>query len=253
MNSAILEALVYHKRHTPIEYDFSHKVFYLIINLSEQDSLKKMKLFSINKFNFFSLDWDNYGFNKVKDPKQYILDILKDFNLDHNKIKKIMLITMPKILGYCFNPVSFWLCIDQKDNLLSVLAEVNNTFGERHVYLCFNENLKAIEPGEFFSHKKVFHVSPFCKIEGEYEFQFSINKNYTNINIDYYKDQKPLITTLIKGKNILLNDRNLLKNFFTYSVSVIKVIFLIHYHAFWLWMKKVSYIKKPAKSKIDIT
>ncbi|MEI6188445.1 MAG: DUF1365 family protein, partial [Alphaproteobacteria bacterium] len=72
-------------------------------------------------------------------------------------------------------------------------------------------------------------------------------------NIDYYKDHKILITTLIKGINTPLTDKNLLKNFFIYSISVIKVIFLIHYHAFWLWIKKVSYIKKPSKPKVDIT
>ena len=164
-----------------------------------------------------------------------------------------MVITMPKILGYCFNPVSFWLCFDQENNLLSVLAEVNNTFGERHAYLCFNKNFNAIKPDDILTREKVFHVSPFCKIEGEYEFRFAINKKNININIDYYKDHKILITTLIKGINTPLTDKNLLKNFFIYSISVIKVIFLIHYHAFWLWIKKVSYIKKPSKPKVDIT
>ncbi len=253
MNSSILEALVYHKRHAPIEYDFSHKVFYLVINLAEQDSFKKMKLFSINKFNFFSLYWKSYGFDKIEDPKKYILDTLKKFNLEDKIIKKIMVITMPKILGYCFNPVSFWLCFDQENNLLSVLAEVNNTFGERHAYLCFNKNFNAIKPDDILTREKVFHVSPFCKIEGEYEFQFSIDEKNININIDYYNERNPLITTLIKGNKIPLTDKNLLKNFFTYSLSVIKVVFLIHYHAFRLWKKKVSYIKKPIKSKIDIT
>ena len=253
MSSAILEALVYHKRHLPIEYDFSHKVFYLMLNLADQDSFKKMKLFSVNKFNFFSLYWSNYGFKEITDPNRYILDTLKKFNLEHKRIKKIILITMPKILGYCFNPVSFWLCYNQENNLLAILSEVNNTFGERHAYLCFKKNFDAIEAGDLFTREKVFHVSPFCKIEGEYEFQFSIDEKHTNINIDYYKDGKLLISTSIKGRSIALKDKNLLKNFFTYSVSVLKVIFLIHYHAFWLWIKKVPYIKNPNKPKIDIT
>ena len=190
---------------------------------------------------------------QIEDPKKYILDTLKKFNLEDKIIKKIMVITMPKILGYCFNPVSFWLCFDQENNLLSVLAEVNNTFGERHAYLCFNKNFNAIKPDDILTREKVFHVSPFCKIEGEYEFQFSIDEKNININIDYYNERNPLITTLIKGNKIPLTDKNLLKNFFTYSLSVIKVVFLIHYHAFRLWKKKVSYIKKPIKSKIDIT
>ena len=91
MSSAILEALVYHKRHLPIEYDFSHKVFYLMLNLADQDSFKKMKLFSVNKFNFFSLYWSNYGFKEITDPNRYILDTLKKFNLEHKRIKKIIL------------------------------------------------------------------------------------------------------------------------------------------------------------------
>jgi DUF1365 family protein len=253
MNSSILEASVYHKRHFPIEYDFSHTVFYLNLNLADQDRIKKHKLFSINKFNFFCLYWSDYGFDKIKDPKKYILDTLSNFNLDNRKIKNITLITMPKILGYAFNPVSFWMCFDSENKLLAVLSEVNNTFGERHGYLCFNKNFKAIEAGDLLTYKKVFHVSPFCKVEGEYKFQFSVNEKNININIDYYKDSKPLISTSIKGKIIELSDKNLLKKLFTYSFSVIKVLILIYYHAFWLWIKKVPYIKKPNKPNKDIT
>ena len=253
MKSSILSALVYHKRYQPIEYVFSHKVFYLVVNLFELEELKKLKLFSINQRNLFTVSWQDYGFGDIDDPKKYILNILDKFSLNSQKVKQITLITIPKIMGYCFNPVSFWLCFDKDDNLCLVMAEVNNTFGERHAYLCFNENLNPIEASDVFNRNKMLHVSPFCNVEGHYQFQFDLDKKNININIDYYKEEKKLIATSIKGKKIAFNNKNLLINCFTYSLMVIKIIFLIHYHAFWLWIKKVPFIKKPAKAKTNIT
>lgn len=250
MKPGVLKAIIYHKRHSPIEYDFLHKAVYFVIDLN-----KKMdtKIFSINRFNIFSIRWKDYGFKLFDDPNDYIKSVLKNFDLEKNKPSKIFLITMPKVFGYGFNPVSFWICINRKGRPYIILAEVNNTFKERHGYLCFQKNLGSINDLQKIKRNKVFHVSPFCNVLGEYIFRFDIKSDNIKIHIDYYKDNKKLITTSIKGMIESISDLKLLKNLIISPFMMVKVMFLIHYHAFRLWMKGVLYIKKPKKSKPDIT
>jgi DUF1365 family protein len=252
-SSSLLKTTVYHKRYRPIIYDFSHKIFYLIMNLNDVKFDDKTKFLSINKFNLFSLFWKDYGFAKFDDPKEYINQTLNSFNFDSKIIENISLITIPRIFGYSFNPVSFWLCFDKQNSLRIVLAEVNNTFKERHGYLCFNNDMTPISSKDTINRQKIFHVSPFCEVSGEYYFRFDINEKQINIDIDYYQDNKKLIATNIRAKKTILSDWNLIYYFFAYPFMIFKVVFLIHYHAFWLWIKKVKYIKKPSKPKNDIT
>ena len=251
--TGILEASVYHKRHHPKVYDFSHPCFFLVLNVTNELSLLNRKLFSIDKWNLYSLFWKDYGVKEFANPDSYVKSILKEQQLDHVTIKNIVLVTMPRLLGYVFNPVSFWLCFDQNDDLVIVLSEVNNTFGERHIYVCFNESLSAITENEFIHREKVFHVSPFCEVKGYYKFQFMIAPQNIKININYYQDDSILISTTIKGDKVALKDRKLIKYFFFYPFITFKVIALIHYHALRLFMKKVPYFKKPKKPQNDIT
>lgn len=251
--TSILDATVYHKRHTPVVYKFAHKVIFLVLNLQQINNLPKTRFFSINKFNIFSLSWNRYGFRDFTDPKDYIINLLAEFKLPQRSIKKIYLITMPKVLGYVFNPVSFWLCFDEADSLYIVLAEVNNTFGERYGYLCYNQDHSPILSNSKICKTKLFHVSPFCKVMGSYEFRFNITSDNINIEIDYCINNSPIITTSINGINKNFNDFNFLKYFLIYPFMTFKVVWLIHYHAFRLWLKKVAYYKKPNPPNVNIS
>src|SRR3982074_1008899 len=85
---------------------------------------------------------------------------------------EIVLYAFPRMLGYVFNPVSFWVCHDTSGNVRAVLAEVHNTFGETHHYLLADENGRALVSGETLSARKALHVSPFCAVQGHYAFRF---------------------------------------------------------------------------------
>lgn len=249
----ILDAIVYHRRHTPVDYKFSHKVIFIMVQLDKINLLSKIKLFSLNKFNMFSLCWDDYGFEKIIDPKESILKILDKFNLSRLQVSKVVLFTMPKVLGYIFNPVSFWLCFDHEQQLYAVLAEVNNTFGERHGYLCYHNHKSSIVATDYIYRTKVFHVSPFCEITGHYQFKFNLAGERIEIAVDYYDGSKPIITTSIVGVIKQFNDLNLLKYFLLYPFMTLKVIILIHYHALRLWLKKVPICKNLNKDNKDIS
>ena len=251
-DSGLLKTTVYHKRYRPAVHDFSHKVLYVVLNLKDLKFLKT-RLFSINHFNIFSVFWNNYGFETFQDSELYVKNTLKKFAIDPKIIDAVVLVTMPKILGYVFNPVSFWLCFNKQSELIVVLVEVNNTFGERHGYLCFSKNLNPITKDKILTKDKIFHVSPFCDVAGHYEFRFCVDSSKIDIDINYYQDDKLLIATAIKGVKSGLNDKNLSKYFLNLPAMIFKVIFLIHYHAIRLWIKNVRYFKKPEKPDTNIS
>jgi DUF1365 family protein len=251
--SGLLKTIVYHKRFVPNVHSFRHTVFYVILHDKDFSKPPHTKLLSLNRFNLFSVFLNDYGFNKINSVREYINSTLEKFSIDSSIISHITLVTLPKIFGYAFNPVSFWLCFDEKDQLRICLVEVNNTFGERHGYLCYQSDVSPILAHDVLHHKKVFHVSPFCQVTGDYQFKFDVDSKKIYITIDYLKNSETIITTSIHGKRIALNDKNLLKCFFSYPFMLFKVIFLIHYHAIRLWIKNVPFFKKPTKPTTDIS
>ncbi|MFT7267601.1 MAG: DUF1365 family protein [Porticoccus sp.] len=252
-SSSLVKMKIFHKRHRPKEYEFSHKMLYVCLKLSATFSAIKTRFFSVQGFNFFSIFWKDYGFKKFSDPRLYITEILDKQAIDSGCIDSVYLLTIPKALGWGFNPISFWLCFDLQGALRIVLAEVNNTFKERHGYLCFNPKMKPITRLTAISHPKVLHVSPFCQVRGHYDFRFDINEANMKIDIDYFDEGERLISTAIHGEIIKFNDRNLAAYFLSLPFITFKVLFFIHFHALRLWFKKIPFRSTPKKPDIDIT
>jgi len=252
-SSALIRMKIFHERHGPKRYKFTHKMLYILLKLSALLSSVKTIFFSVNRFNFFSVFWKDYGFREFSDPKGYVLEVLKENFIDSSCISDIYLLTIPKALGWGFNPVSFWLCFDENLELRIVLTEVNNTFNERHGYLCFNVDMKPIRYTDIISHPKVFHVSPFCQVKGYYNFRFDVGPENINIDIDYFDEGKKLISTAIRGEVVKLSSINLLANLISLPFMTIKVLFFIHFHAIRLWFKKIPFNRKPKKTDINIT
>ncbi len=242
-------AKVFHKRLSPSINHFTYNVFYFCFDISKILKLKSI-FCSVNKFNLFSIKKKDYGKRDGSCPKKWIYNILKEYDIEN--IEQIFLLTHPKILGFGFNPVSFWFCLDKKKNLKAVLAEVSNTFGENHNYLLFNNDKSSIKGNQWLEAKKEFHVSPFYHVRGKYKFRFIFNEKKIALWIDYFDNDKTLLTSLI-AKNIELNDSNLLKQFIKMPFMIFKVIFLIHWQALKIFFKKNKYIKKPPKYEHNIT
>ncbi len=255
-------ANVVHKRLKPSVNQFSYRIFYLCFDIAKIENLAS-KFLSLNRFNLFSFYFCDHGNRDGSSLEVWIRGILRDKNLDQ-LVKKIYLMTHPRVLGYVFNPVSFWFCCDENDDLIAVLAEVSNTFGENHNYLIFNSNHAPIEQNQWFVAKKEFHVSPFFNVEGVYKFRFIfpkiskdlLSKNAKNIavEIDYFGNDgaKNLLTSVV-CRRVQLNDFSLLRGFFVIPFMTMKVVFLIHWQAIKIIFKKVKYIKKPAPTAHKIT
>lgn len=235
VETKIFTAKTMHKRFTPKVNKFVYGVYYLALPLSKLENLKLLPpLISFNQ--------KKHGLRDGSDLRGWIDKLLEQQNI--TEIDEIMLVTMPRILGYVFNPVSFWLCLDNGGKLKAVLAEVNNTFGETHSYLCHN-NGGEITEHDLFAGEKLFHVSPFLEREGKYQFKFNYSSEKLAIWIDYYKNDEKILATNLVGKFSSASKGNLLKSFLKHPLVTFKVITLIHYQALKLVMKGIKYISKP--------
>ena len=163
---------------------------------------------------------------------------------------EIWLHTLPRLLGYVFNPVSFWFAHRTDGALRAVVCEVNNTFGEKHCYVLAHSDGSPLVWGEELKAHKVFHVSPFCEVRGEYRFRFLLDRSGTRFvaRIDY--DDAPgapaLLKTSIEGRLEPLTDAGLVAVALRRPLFTFGVVARIHWHALQLWLKRVPFSRKPA-------
>lgn len=243
MTPRLYTARVMHKRLFPKENTFHYGVYYLALPLP---ALSVPGIFA-------SFHAKDIGKRDGSDPLLWVRGILSDYGLNE-KVKNITLITMPRVLGYVFNPVSFYLCLDKDNNLRAVLCEVHNTFGQQHSYLCANHDHKPITGEHWLEAEKVFHVSPFLNRCGDYKFRFDLKEDKLGIWIDYYDNQKQkqLITSLV-GSFTPLTPKSLRSAFWRHPLVSLKTIALIHWQALKLFIKGIGYITKPVQLTQKIT
>lgn len=249
----ILDAKVMHKRFFPKENAFTYKVYYLCLPIGTALKNCQTKWFSFEKFNLFSFRNKDHGSRDGKDLQEWIDKILLDYDL-MDKVHEIELITMPRLFGFVFNPVSFWLCFNDQKQLLAVICEVNNTFGETHSYICRKQDLSEITATDSLKAEKLFHVSPFIKREGYYKFQFHHSDQNVKINIDLHTETDALLlATSVVGKLKPLTDRNLWHSFWSTPLLTLKVVFLINYQAIKLVLKGIRFYSKPPQTPKKIS
>ncbi len=168
---------------------------------------------------------------------------------------EVWLHTYPRVLGFVFNPVSFWYCHRADGTLAAIVAEVNNTFGGRHCYLLSGPGLAF---GAEQRAAKVFHVSPFCQVEGSYRFRFlrstvsgdEATSARTLVRIDYDDASGPLLSTSVSGELAALTPARLRRALRQWPLLTLGVVARIHWHALRLLLKRVPFIgTAPARAK----
>jgi DUF1365 family protein len=250
LDNGLLIADVAHTRLLPKKHALKYKVYYLCFPLSKMQQIAS-KLLSLKGWNLFGFREGDHGFGE-QSCETWVRSLLAEWKLPEAD-GDVVLLTMPRVLGYGFNPVSFWFCLDKSGALRAVVSEVNNTFNERHCYLCFHEDHRPITSNDWLESEKVFHVSPFLKVRGKYAFRFAYSEQKIGVWIDYYDNGEKVLITSLVGKRSELSDRSLMHAFFRYPLVTLKVIGLIHYHALRLVMKGIKYNRKPTPPTKDIT
>jgi hypothetical protein len=242
---------VMHHRFTPKVHHFEHQIFMCLLDLDELEAIsKKILPFGYNRANIYSFrdaDHEPAGPGSLKNR---IIAFMRSNGIDPGPFCRVMLLTLPRVLGYIFNPISIYFCFDEAENPICSIAEVGNTFRERKLYLLGPDELQA---GGAFQKilRKHFYVSPFSALELSFDFRLGIPGDNLDIRIDDRDgDQKVLISTL-SGKRVALNSQNLFWFTIKYPLVTFKVIFLIHWHAFLLWFKGVPFHRKAANPEFQ--
>jgi len=232
MMSKLFYGHVYHKRFSPRVHEFSYRSFYLRISLKELQKIK-LNFFSINQFNLFSFDNRDHGYRNNQSLYQFANELLISENLPTD-YDDIIIHTIPRILGYIFNPVSFWFII-KNNQTYAIIAEVNNTFGETKSYILTPKNLQS---------KKLMQVSPFNQIIGNYRFAFNDQEDFSKVHIIYLIEKSPVIYASTEGKEVPFTDFELLKIFFKLPIHNLMIVGLIHFEALKLFIKKIPFYGK---------
>ena len=249
-SSSIYTGQVIHKRFKPKEHFFKYKVFSLLIDLSEIHLLEKeLKLFSYNKFNILSFYDIDHGPRDGTSLINWVKNNLDKNNIDTKEIT-IKLLCYPRVWGYVFNPLSIFFVYDKNLNLISILYEVKNTFGEQHTYV-----FSIDKENQFLEHtcKKKFHVSPFIEMNCVYYFKILKPENKLSVVINQNDEIGKILFASQDGVRKLLNNKNLLISYLSHPLMSFKIIGAIHFEALKLWLKGVKLVRKKVKIKNNIT
>jgi DUF1365 family protein len=242
----VVHTRIQHARGRPTRNAFEYAGFCLRIDLDHMDGLEAAGI-RYNRPGVLSFHDRDHGPRDGSALQPWIRALLREHGIAADG--QVALYTFPRMFGYVFNPVSFWVCHDIDGSVRAVLCEVCNTFGERHNYLLADAGGKALRTGQTLEARKCFHVSPFCEVSGRYLFRFSFVPGRWLARIDYYDDgacPDPLLRTRISGPVAPLDRAGARALPWRYGLFTLGVIARIHWQALRLWRKGVRYVPKPA-------
>lgn len=239
----------FHGRRGALSNRFTYGVDYMLIDAETPQTAPA--IFQRNRRGLLSLhDIDHGGEVGAGTGAHWVREVLSQAGAP--VIGKIELLAQPRVLGHVFNPVSFWLCHDPEGALICVISEVSNTFGDRHSYLCHHDDFRAIKADDDLTARKIFHVSPFQPVEGDYGFRFDITPDKIAIRIDYGHASGGLVATLAGPRKPATN-RSLLAAMVRRPLGSRRVLTLIHWQALKLWWKGAGYRARPEPPSQDVS
>jgi cyclopropane-fatty-acyl-phospholipid synthase len=246
MRSSLFYGDVQHTRFWPVEHRLRYSLYLFGFDLDELESLdRSLRLFGLNRSRPFALYDRDYLTEGEGSIREKLLRFLAAEGIA-DQAMRIVLVTSPRHFGRVFNPVSFYYVFGRAEELLCVVAEVNNTFGERHIYL-----LRRAEgdPGGFparFTAPKAFHVSPFNDMEGTYEFTFGDIRSELEVRIDLKRGEALAFSAELRGRRMPLDNRTLLRTLLRHPLVPHLTMSRIYRQAARLYfLRKLPYHPKP--------
>ncbi len=235
---------VVHVRTAPKRHVLSMNVFELFVDLDQIENLsKKLRLFSFNRFNLFSINETKWG-ARDGTPLAAHVRKLATKAAGPQAAHHIFMLCFPALIGRVFNPLTTYYCYDPEGELRCLVFEVSNTFGEHHTYVVPAAQAQS-------AHPKRFHVSPFNKVEGSYSFKAPSPGENIRLGVRLDKNGSTVLNTWFAGQHAELTDRALFKAFLKMPLLPLQILTAIHWEAFKLWRKGLAFNagpKAPAKT-----
>jgi DUF1365 family protein len=253
--SALYLGRVTHQRLRPVRHRLGYRVFSLLVDVDELPALsRRLRLFSFNRFNLFSLHEQDYGAGDGTALRLYVERQLDAAGLHTGGA--IHLLSMPRILGYAFNPLSVYFCGHPEGGLQAVLYEVSNTFGQRHSYLI--PVAQADRHGERIEQQcaKHFHVSPFLDLDMGYDFRVELpdaTRKGLRVGITARDAKGAVLAASFDAQRRPLGDAALARAFVSHPLLTLKVVAAIHWEALRLWVKGARFRSCPPAPAKPIT
>lgn len=246
-SSCLYECVVRHSRLHPVRHRFTYRLFMFYLDLDEMEPLsRRLKLFGCNRpslFSFWNSDHPAFAGNSIKVAlRQYLSE--KGITTE---LGRVTLLTLPRLFGYVFNPVSFFFCFDAEGMPLCAVAEVNNTFHETKPFLIPRKRMADGKPSPSVFRlraPKFFYVSPFSGLEVEFDFRLRLPEENLTVFIDDYEGAKRTLTASLTGHRRDLSDATLLLYTLKSPLATLLVMARIHWQALWLYLKNIPFHRK---------
>jgi DUF1365 family protein len=241
----LYSGLVMHQRMRPKSHRFGYRVYSVLMDLDRQDEIGSLSpVLSHNRWNLFSVHDKDHGPADGSPLRPWADDMLAKGGLTR-RAAKIMLLCYPRILGAVFNPLSVYYAYDDAHQLVGVIYEVRNTFGERHAYVA------KVEPGQLGpaglrqTRAKLFYVSPLMDMEMRYHFNLKPPGDSVTIRILEHDTKGPILAATFHGEAIAVSTRSLVAEALRVPFLTAKVVGAIHYEALRLWLKGIKLRDRP--------
>ena len=250
--SALYRGRVMHRRLRPNTHQLNYRIFWLLLDLAEIDDLDaRLRLFSRNRFNLLSFHDTDYGDGSgAIRPQIETWMAQAGIDLDGGPIR---LLTMPRVLGFVFNPISLYYCHFTDGRLAAMVYEVTSTFGVRHAYVIpvpvEDQATGLIRQGA----PKALYVSPFMGMAMDYRFRGHRPGERLDMTIDGLDADGVLITAAIAAEREPMDDGRIAAATAAIPLMTLKVVAAIHWEALKLWLKGVTLTKQPAPAKTPVT
>jgi uncharacterized protein len=224
---------------------FVYRLFYLLLDVDRIDELhRRLRLFSHNRFNLVSFHDRDHGGGLPGQLRAWPERLLAAAGIGLAG-GRIRLLCLPRVLGFGFNPLALWYCEHADGTLRAVIAEVRNTFGERHSYVLASGGRPLTYEGPHET-DKCFHVSPFLDLVGRYRFTFSEPAASVRVLIHETREGVPILDATLAGERRPLGDGSLLRQVAAMPWMTLKVVAGIHWEALKLWLRGARFHAKPA-------
>ena len=244
MNSVIYQATAWHMRQTPARHSFQYKIDVFALDLNEIQSMNRFfPLIAWNRRAVLSVREQNH-LRRFSGPLKEKLQKLIGPDV---QLGRAVMITLPVFLGYIFNPVSFFICYDQRGLIKALAAEVNNTFGETHVYRLIQPEPATAQAAGPFEFEKKFYVSPFYDVAGRYRLTLHKLGDALDMSVEHLDDKGLTFFARIKGSASQIRRRSLLAAALRYPLRAWLTMTFISWQALKLYfLRRLKIYDKPS-------